>query len=322
MKRISILVLSVFCIFSTRAQDVVHDAEYYILKAQYGDPWEKEDVEINKKLKVLKKKYGTPPNIVHIMWDDTPMGEVGFPAIQQQRGFKTPQINKLASEGINFTRMYTEPSCTQSRAAVITGRHPVRNGLVNVGFPYEYGGLASDEVTMAEVMSDAGYATAFFGKAHMGDIEESYMTRQGFDEAVWTPYNQYPVIYSPQAEIAGGVSPATVRPDIYPDDPYDKDKGWRVTDHVSALIGTKDGEVNELVRAGDLEGWYKMIEDNKGRTLNFIEKSHKNKKPFYVAYWPSMIAFVPYPERKTLSGGFLQEGLVRLVRLPLPGERN
>ena len=293
------------------AQDIVQDAEFYILKAQYGDDWDKEDSEIDKKLKALEKKYGTPPNIIHIMWDDTPMGEIGIPEIQKLRGFETPEINKLAAEGINFMRMYTEPSCTQSRAAVITGRHPIRNGLVNVGFPYEYGGLADEEVTMAEVLSEAGYATAFFGKAHIGDIEESYMTNQGFDEAVWTPYNQFPIIYGEQAEIAGGVSPATVKPEIYPDDPYDKDKGWRVADHVSALIGTKGGEVNELLKAGDLEGWFKMMEDNKTRTLDFIEKSHKAKKPFFVAYWPSLIAFMPFPERQTLSGGFLQEGLAR-----------
>lgn len=306
-----VLCIVLLGIAALSAQEIVQDAEFYILKAQYGDDWNKEDSEINKKLKALKKKYGTSPNIIHIMWDDSPMGEVGIPELQKLRGFETPQINTLAEEGINFMRMYTEPSCTQSRAAVITGRHPIRNGLINVGFPYEYGGLADDEVTIAEVLSDAGYATAFYGKAHLGDIEESYMTKQGFDEAVWTPYNQFPVIYSPAAEIAGGVTPATVRPDVYPDDPYDKDKGWRVTDHVSALSGTKGGEVNELVRAGDLEGWYKMIEDNKTRTLDFIEKSHEAEKPFFVAYWPSLIAFVPYPERQTLSGGFLQEGLAR-----------
>lgn len=290
---------------------IIHDPDFYVLKAQHGQKWEKEDSELNAKLAALKTKFGTPPNIIHIMWDDSPVGEVGIPQLQKLRGFTTPNINKLAAEGINFMRMYTEPSCTQSRAAVITGRHSVRSGMTNVGFPYEYGGLAASEITMAEVLGPAGYATAFFGKSHMGDIEESYMNKQGFDEANWNPYNQFPIIYSAQAEIAGGVSPTTAVPDIYPDDPYDIDKGWRTLGHISALEGKKDGPVTEVVAPGDLKGWYKNMEDNKERTIAFIDKNVAAKKPFYVAYWPEMIAFVPYPERKTLSGGFLQEGLAR-----------
>lgn len=298
---------------SVVAQDkIVQDPEYYILKAQHGDEWAKEDKEINQKLKALKKKFGTPPNIIHIMWDDTPMGEIGFPAIQQLRGFSTPEMNKIASEGINFTRMYTEPSCTQSRAAAITGRHSVRTGLTQVGFPFEYGGLRDSEVTVAEVLSQAGYATAFYGKAHLGDIEESYMTNQGFDEANWTPYNQFPVIYGPKAEIGGGVLPTTTNPEIYPEDPYDMDKGWRTLGHVAALEATKGGPVREVVQPGDIPGWYKNMESQKDRTLAFIDKSVAANKPFFIAYWPEMIAFIPYPERKTLSGGFLQEGLARL----------
>lgn len=190
----------------TNANDIVHDAEFYVLKAQHGGKWSTEDKQLDAKLAALRKKYGSPPNIVHIMWDDTPVGDVGIPALQQLRGVKTPNINDLAEEGINFLRMYTEPSCTPSRAAVITGRHPVRNGMYNVGFPYEYGGLADEEVTMAEVLGQAGYATAFFGKAHIGDIEQSYMTNQGFDEAVWTPYNQFPIIYGLAFDLRPGSS--------------------------------------------------------------------------------------------------------------------
>ena len=143
------------------AKEIIHDAEYYVLEAQHGEKWAAQDNELAKKLQALKEKHGTPPNIIHIMWDDTGVGEVGVPQIQKTRGWETPNMNEFSKEGIYFARMYTEPSCTPSRAAVMTGRHAIRNGMYNVGFPYEYGGLAAEEVTIAEVLSKAGYATAF-----------------------------------------------------------------------------------------------------------------------------------------------------------------
>ena len=94
---------------------IIHDSEYYILEAQHGEKWSAEDQDIDKKLAELREKYGAPPNIIHIMWDDTAVGEVGIPAIQKVRGFETPNINRLAADGINFMRMYTEPSCTPSQ---------------------------------------------------------------------------------------------------------------------------------------------------------------------------------------------------------------
>ena len=147
-------------------------------------------------------------------------------------------MNQFADEGIYFTRMYTEPSCTPSRAAAITGRHAVRNGMKNVGCPYENGGLAEDEVTIAEVLSEEGYATAFYGKAHLGDVESSYLNRQGFDEAHWSPYNQVPSLYVPRGQ-RGALVPATLFPEMFPDDPYDIDKGWRPTGYVWSLIGKR-----------------------------------------------------------------------------------
>ena len=117
---------------SVAADDIVHDAEFYVLQAQHGDQWDAEDKELDARLAALEKKFGSPPNIIHIMIDDTAVGEIGFPAIQQVRGFSTPNLNTLASEGINFMRMYTEPSCTQSRAAAMTGRHPIRKDRKSV----------------------------------------------------------------------------------------------------------------------------------------------------------------------------------------------
>ena len=158
--------------------EIIHDAEYYIVKEQNGEKWAKADVDLNKKLDALEKKHGTPPNIIYILWDDQQVGAIGNEMIQRLLGYKTPNLNKMAAEGINFTRMYSEPACTPTRAAFITGRAPVRNGMGIVGMPHESKGLAASEVTIAEVLSQAGYATAFYGKGHLGDIEESYLHNQ------------------------------------------------------------------------------------------------------------------------------------------------
>ena len=74
------------------------------------------------------------------------------------------------------------------------------------------------------VLSKAGYATAFFGKAHLGDVEASYMTNHGFDEALWTPYNQVPSLYTPQGQMAA-LAPAVLFPEMFGKDPYDMDPG-------------------------------------------------------------------------------------------------
>ncbi len=78
---------------------IIHNSEYYILDAQHGEQWAVQDKELAAKLAELRKKFGQPPNIIHIMWDDTAVGEVGIPFIQKQQGWSTPNINKLASEG-------------------------------------------------------------------------------------------------------------------------------------------------------------------------------------------------------------------------------
>ena len=293
-------------------KEIVHDAEYYILKAQYGETWAEQDKAIDAKLKALREKFGTPPNIIHVMWDDTPVGEVGIREIQILRGFETPHMNQFAKDGINFMRMYTEPSCTPSRAACLTGRQAIRNGMYNVGFPYEFGGLAASEVTMAEVLGPAGYATGFFGKGHVGDVEESYLTHQGFDEAFWTPYNQVPMMYLPQFEHSGVISATTMNPELFPDDRYDLDKGWRPDGLVWWLEGKKGGPVTEYLKPTSLENWYASAEQEEIRGLDFIERNAKSKTPFYAAIWPSG-SFVPKPGKKmTTAGGILPEVLANV----------
>ena len=108
------------------AKDIIHDAEYYIIEAQNGDVWAVEDGQLDEKLAELREKFGAPPNIVHYMWDDQPVMAFGDPLYQQIRGYETPHLNQLANEGMLFSRMYTEPGCTPSRAAVLTGQLAIR----------------------------------------------------------------------------------------------------------------------------------------------------------------------------------------------------
>jgi arylsulfatase A-like enzyme len=285
---------------------IVHDSEYYILEAQHGEQWAAEDRDLDAKLAALRQKYGAPPAIINIVFDDTPVGEVGIPFIQKQRGWETPNINRLADEGINFTRMYSEPSCTPTRAAVMTGRLAVRNGMYNVGFPYESGGLAASEVTIADLLSKAGYATAFYGKWHLGDIQASYATRHGFDEALWMPYNQLASVFTPQGQ-AAVLTPAVLFPKMFPPDPYDMDPGWRPIGFVNALEGTKGGPVREFGTAPSVEEYLKLEGEFEKRTLAFIQKNAAAKKPFFVAWWPALGSFLPSPKKLTANGGITAE---------------
>ena len=178
------LLLTVLASGCTPAADaqkgVVHDAEYYILEAQNGKVWAVEDGQLDAKLAELRAKYGQPPNIIQYMWDDQPPMAFGDPIYQKIRGYETPNLNALAEEGMIFARMYTEPGCTPSRAASLTGQLAIRTGTYEIGFPIEYTGFAAENVTMAEVLSQAGYATAFYGKLHLGDIEAVLPAQPGF----------------------------------------------------------------------------------------------------------------------------------------------
>lgn len=305
---------------ATAAKQIVHDAEHYVLKAQHGTKWAKEDEAIQKKIADLKKKHGRSPNIIHIMWDDTAVGELGVPHNQMNRGFKTPNINKFAAEGQYYSRMYTEPSCTPSRAAFQTGRHAVRSGMYNVSFPYEYGGMSEKETTIAEVLSDAGYATAFYGKGHLGDIEQSYMTNMGYDEAFWAPYNQVPSLYVARGQL-GAMFPTSVMPELYPEDPYEIDKGWRPDGFVWMLEGTKGGKIREWGTPPNEEDYYAIEAEAQKRTINFIEKSVKAEKPFFISYQPvvgSFLGSAPGDAKETLAADLLHEFFADLDRwLPI-----
>jgi arylsulfatase len=284
------------------APQIVHDAEYYILAAQHGEAWAVQDAELDERLAELRERFGTPPNIIHIMWDDQSFGDIGIPAIAKIRGFETPNINRMVDEGIMFTRMYTEPSCTPSRAAAMTGRHPIRNGMYAVAFPIEYGGLPGDEVTTAEVLSQAGYATAFYGKAHLGDIEQSYLNNQGFDEALWGLYNQIVGVWNRPAQAANALR--DLFPDARPHDPYRMDDSWLPNGWVMNLEGQKGEQAREF--GGTTNQDYDQLDiEGKRRMVEFIRRNAEQDRPFFVSYWPMFINFMPKPDKYSRMGGLV-----------------
>jgi arylsulfatase A-like enzyme len=285
---------------------IVHDAEYYILYAQNGQKWDVEDRELDAKLAELRAKHGRPPNLIHIMWDDTAYGDVGIPAIQKVRGLETPHLNTMAEEGILFTHMYTEVGCTPSRAASATGRLAVRSGMYNIGMLREMHGMRGEEVTIAEVLSQAGYATAFHGKWHLGDIEESYPHNQGFDEAFFTGYNQILSLWTSLGE--GANATIGLMEGMLPPDPYKLDdtfvtKGW-----VLAAEGKK-GEKARQWGDNTHDTYMKMDPEAQRRTLEFIERNAKAGKPFYIANWPNLASFLPNPKKCSQARSLLQDGL-------------
>ena len=152
-------------------------------------------------------------------------------------------MNTMAEEGMLFARMYTEPGCTPTRSAVTTGQHPVRNGIYEIGFPIEYRGMADENVTLAEVMSEAGYATAFYGKAHLGDVEEGYLHNQGYDEALWTIYNQVFSLWIPQAEAGNPV--LGLFPELLPENRYRLDHSFVQGGYVGYLEARKGEQAKE-----------------------------------------------------------------------------
>ncbi len=288
---------------------VVHDAEYYVLFDQHGDAWAAEDHELDARLAELEERFGAKPNIVHIMWDDMAFGDAGIPALNKVRGFDTPNSNRMAAEGALYTRYYTEAACTPSRAAVLTGRYAVRSGMYNVAFPIEAAGLAEEEVTIAEVLSGAGYSTAFYGKWHFGEIEGPSTSTLWLYATLFMPYNQVLSLWNEIGEGANAVQ--GVIKAMLPDDPYAVDKEFGPTDWIMSMEGTKDGEMLEW-KSSSLPDYNAIDPECEKRTLAFIERNAEENTPFYVAYWPSLTAFIPSPKKTTVARGLLAEGFVRL----------
>ena len=126
------------------------------------------------------------PNFVVILADDMGYGDLG---VQGHPYIRTPQIDRMASEGLRFTDFYAQPFCGPARAALLTGTYPPRNSLMFNHIPRSRTGIHPNEITIAELLRDRGYATAMLGKWHLGDAPDFLPTRNGFESYFGLPYS-------------------------------------------------------------------------------------------------------------------------------------
>ena len=302
------------------AQDpIVHDGEFNYIKSQHATKWAKEDKEIEARLtEITKKNNGKRPNILYILVDDVGFGDFGIPALNYVRGTKTPNINKLATEGVSLMRMYTEPSCTPTRVALMTGRHPIRSGMAEVKVALVGEGLPKGEVTIAEVLSEAGYNTAHIGKWHMGDIEEDYPNNQGFDFASFPLHQQVQLSLMTQdadsAQSLYGYMEGSYKDNVAVDGKF-KPYGL-----VTSVEGVKGGKVHEVdMQPGEkwTQAKYNNLHDKyQKQAIDQLRKLSKKDEPFYLQYWPLIpLDFVRSDKEgkyNTRNGGTAVESMQKL----------
>lgn len=213
--------------------------------------------DVNPDAKVSEK-----PNILVIWGDD--VGQDNISAYNHGiMGYTTPNIDRLAREGGMFTHFYAQQSCTAGRASFITGEHPFRTGLLTIGMPGSDHGMPDWAPTIADLLKDQGYATAQYGKNHLGDQDKHLPTAHGFDEF-------YGNLYHLNAE----EEPETY---YYPKDPEFKKKyGPR-----GVIKSTASGKIEDT---GPLnrERMKTADEEFLAAGLDFMDRSAKGNKPFFM----------------------------------------
>lgn len=233
------------------------------------------------------------PNILVIWGDD--IGGFNISAYNMgMMGYKTPNIDRIASEGAIFTDWYGQQSCTAGRAAFVTGQSPIRTGLTKVGLPGAPEGMMKEDPTIATVLKAQGYMTGQFGKNHLGDRDSMLPTKHGFDEFFGNLYH-----------LNAEEEPENVD---YPQDPEFKKKfGPR-----GVIRSSADGKIEDT---GPLTKKRMETVDEEVTTvaLDFMERAVKADKPFFV-WWNSTRMHIfthlkPASEGKT-GQGIYADGMV------------
>ena len=239
----------------------------------------------------------TKPNILILWGDDVGWWNISYNS-RGQMGYRTPNIDRIANEGVAFTDYYAQQSCTAGRAAFITGQNPIRSGLTKVGMPGSDIGILAGDPTIAELLKPLGYATGQFGKNHLGDKDEFLPTNHGFDEFFG---NLYHLNAEEEPE----------DPD-YPADPAFKERyGPRGVLHCWA-----DGKGGQRIEdTGPLtrERMETIDDEVTEHALNFMDRCHKDGEPFFLWYNTTGMHFRTHTSEKHRgkSGqGFYNDAMV------------
>ncbi len=208
------------------------------------------------------------PNIVLVLMDNFGYGEVGVYGGGILRGAATPNIDSLAHDGYQLTNFNVEAECVPSRASLMTGRYGIRTRQRPEGPPRSvWSGITQWEITLAEMLSDAGYATGMFGKWHLGNTEGRFPTDQGFDEWYGLPRSSDRAFWPDSTTYIPGTHPRT---------------GF------THVMTAKRGEKPKELEVFNREKRTTIDREITDYAIEFIQRKAKSKQPFF--------AFLPYTQ--------------------------
>jgi arylsulfatase len=237
------------------------------------------------------------PNILVLWGDDIGIWNISHFS-RGMMGYRTPNIDRVAAEGVTFTDYYGQQSCTAGRAAFITGQNPLRTGLTKVGMPGATLGLQPEDPTIAEMLKPLGYATGQFGKNHLGDRNEFLPTVHGFDEFFGNLYHlnaeeepelpDYPK--DPKFKAAFGPRGVLHCTATDKDDPTVEPRWGRVGKQIVKDTGPLSKKRMETVD-----------EEITAAAIGWIEKQAKANKPFFCWYNSTAMHFRTHVAEKNIG---------------------
>lgn len=242
--------------------------------------------DANAKLSSIKEKAEKRPNVIILLVDDMGWGDPGVYGGGEAIGAPTPNIDRLANNGLRLTSVYAQPTCSPTRAAINTGRLPVRTGVTRPPLYGEPGGL-DGEITAARLLQENGYHTAMVGKWHLGEAESQQPQNNGYEEYFGILGSSS--LYSEWRD--ENINPELVldkqRYEFFKNAPYIKD-----------LVSARQGEKLKKVKELTLPVIANLDQNFADYTEKFIRRNAKSDKPFYLVHAFAKVHFDNYPAKQ------------------------